>query len=385
MGVLFRRLSVLLLPLTLIGCENLVEKSSNPLTPTVAGPMAGINIDVPGQLSPGGGTKLDDDQQPVSLVVGNPGTNSPRPVVLGVQVATDVGFANIAFSRDDIAQGDGGRTTVRLNRLTTGRTYYWRVKAADGANDSGWSNPLAFDVLNPVVIGVPTPKSPIGGGRIASFLPVLVVVNGQTSGPVGNIRYQYQVSDSAAFASLVVSGEHIQDPSGESSFAVPAVTALDKLFFWRARILGERHTGEWSRVESFRTPLSVVTPPGPSVPPPSATSLSQCGPPVLFNPQAILDCHRSFYGSPMSESEHVSFLKGALASLNAANTPGGPFGLLRKTSGSNCNGYSCDVICNGQGNDQKQWDILINSDRPSWGGSPATVANGIRVDFCEVP
>jgi hypothetical protein len=274
MGVLLRRLPVLLLPLTLIACEKLVEKSSNPLSPTVAGPIAGVNIDVPGQVFPGGGTKVDDDQQPVSLVVSNPGTNTQRTVVLGVQVAPDAGFANIAFSRDGIALGDGGRTTVQLSRLMPGRTYYWRVKAGDGANDSGWSSPVSFDLMNPVIIGVPTPKSPVGGSRIATSLPVLVVVNGQTSGPTGNIRYQYQVSESAAFTSFVVNGEHIQDPSGESAFALPAVTALDKLLFWRARILGERHTGEWSRIESFRTSLTVVTPPAQPAPPGSGGAAS---------------------------------------------------------------------------------------------------------------
>ena len=45
---------------------------------------------------------------------------------------------------------------------------------------------------------------------------------------------------------------------------------------------------------------------------------------------------------------------------NAAGVSGGPFGILEKASGNNCGGYSCDIICSGQGNAQKQWDVLID-------------------------
>jgi hypothetical protein len=377
-----RHLPLLLLPFVFAGCERLVDKSSNPLSPTVAGPMAGITIEVPIQVSPGAGLKLDDDQQPVTLVVVNPYTNTERTVVLGVQVSFDPTFSNIAFGREGITLSDSGQTSIRLDRLPTGRMYFWRVKADDGANASGWSAIRTFEVLNPVVIGIPTPKSPTGGSRLLVFTPMLVVLNGQNSGPTGSIRYQYQVSEDQAFGSIIVDGLHIEGSGGESNYATPPLTGTDRLLFWRARILGDRHTGGWSRVESFRTPLAATPSPGPTLPPPG--SISQCGPPTLFDPQAILACHRSFYGTPMSSGENIAFLRGALGAINAAHVPGGPFGLLRKASGHNCDGYSCDVICAGQGSNQRQWDILINGDQPSWGGSGAGVADGIRVDFCEI-
>ena len=102
------------------------------------------------------------------------------------------------------------------------------------------------------------------------------------------------------------------------------------------------------------------------------------------NPQKIIECERAKFGH-MSSSQTVSFLQSSARSLTANGIAGGPFGLLRKSGGSSCNGFSCDIICSGQGNGQKQWDVLGDAEGaqvPSWNG-PSTVPN-IRVDVCEI-
>ena len=42
------------------------------------------------------------------------------------------------------------------------------------------------------------------------------------------------------------------------------------------------------------------------------------------------------------------------------------FGILVKTEGNNCHGYSCDIICEGHGGSQNQYDILIDDQFPNW-------------------
>ena len=74
----------------------------------------------------------------------------------------------------------------------------------------------------------------------------------------------------------------------------------------------------------------------------------------------ILSCNRARYTS-MGPSQIVEFLRQAARDLTKAGISGGPFGILVKTSGSNCNGYSCDIICSGNGGSQRQWDVLIDS------------------------
>jgi hypothetical protein len=254
---LFRRLAlVAVLPVVLAGCEEI--KSSNPLSPTVAGPMAGVSISVPLAVAPGAGNKIEDSDQPIALVVKNPDSNSERPVVIGLEVAFDSAFQSIAFSRQGLAPDPSGQTTVRLDRLPSGRVYYWHAKADDGANGSGWSGTLSFEILNPIVIGVPTPKSPIGGATAGAATPDLVVTNAKSSGPYSILQYQFQVSDTQTFANLVVNGSIYEEPNADTHMVTPAFTQFDTLFFWRVRATDGKHTGDWSRVESFRTPKAPV-------------------------------------------------------------------------------------------------------------------------------
>ncbi len=87
----------------------------------------------------------------------------------------------------------------------------------------------------------------------------------------------------------------------------------------------------------------------------------------------------------MSPAELLSLMRAIARDLNAAGISGGPFGILRKAGGNQCGGYSCDVVCAGQGNSQRQWDVVANvgaTNDPAWNG-PMTVPN-IRIDVCEV-
>src|SRR5437660_12550625 len=125
-----RKLGSLLFLTTLlaacVACE--AAKSSNPLSPTVSGPIPGVEITAPKTLEPTN-VKIAVDNQPVTLLAENAGSSGVRPLVYVFEVATDAGFANKVFSRDNITPGDGGRTSVRLpDRLAPERSYFWRVR-----------------------------------------------------------------------------------------------------------------------------------------------------------------------------------------------------------------------------------------------------------------
>src|SRR5437763_2783046 len=151
-----KRLGTLFLSLlatAAVGCA--AEKSSNPLTPTVAGPIPGVDITAPKVLTPAS-TKIAVDQQPVTLLAENASSTGVRPLSYLFEVATDSGFANKVFIRDGVAPGDGGRTSLRLpDRLAPEHSYFWRARAQDGANTGPYSAPGAFDVFTPIVIDKP--------------------------------------------------------------------------------------------------------------------------------------------------------------------------------------------------------------------------------------
>lgn len=97
--------------------------------------------------------------------------------------------------------------------------------------------------------------------------------------------------------------------------------------------------------------------------------------------EGFVRAERSRYGTP-TRDEIVNLLRAVARQLNA-NCSAGPFGILKKSGGTNCGGYSCDVICTGQGDNQKQWDVLGDAggaSTPGWG----YIDGGIRVDVCEI-
>src|SRR5262249_39389 len=90
-----------LLMLPLLACE--ATKSDRPLSPWVAGPIAGVEISAPGLIEPTTGTKIKEAQQPVRLMVQNALTNGVRPLFYTFEVASDNTFATKVFARSQVA------------------------------------------------------------------------------------------------------------------------------------------------------------------------------------------------------------------------------------------------------------------------------------------
>src|SRR5262249_39682710 len=145
--------------LALSGCE--ASKSSNPLSPSVAGPIPGVEISAPKMLEPLAGQRIAVDRQPITLLIENSSSNGVRPLTYSFEIATDAAFNSRVFTRESIAPGGGGRTSLRLpDPLAAERTYFWRVRALDGANESAWASASRFDIFTPIVIEAPALVSP---------------------------------------------------------------------------------------------------------------------------------------------------------------------------------------------------------------------------------
>ncbi|MEP6916386.1 MAG: hypothetical protein ABJC89_12105 [Acidobacteriota bacterium] len=362
-----------MLTIALSGCQ--AKKSSNPLSPSVAGPIEGVNITAPKLLEPAQGFKYKESQQPIKLLVENATSSGVRVVSYMFEVATDTDFASKVFARAGVAAGDGGRTSVQIDRLDTGRAYYWRARAEDGANSSLFST-AQFEVLPRPVLNAPALHSPINNERVASRRPTLVVGNSDRNAAVSSLSYEFQLATDQGFGQLVSAGI-VDEGSGQTGFVVNVDLASDRQMFWRARASDGETISGWAATQTFRSAIVVATPtptPGPN----------PGGPCNSKSPQSIVECERAKYGR-MSSGQLLEFERAVARSLNSNGISGGPFGILRKSGGANCGGFSCDIICAGQGNDQGQWDILGDSEgaqNPAWNG-PNRVPN-IRVDVCEI-
>jgi hypothetical protein len=360
------------------GCE--ATKSENPLSPSIAGPIAGVEISAPKALEPASGWKLKSYEQPITLLAENAWTTGPRPLYQRFEIAADPGFASVVFARDNVPLGEGGRTRLPLpERLQDGRHYFWRLRAADGANTGPWSEMIQFEVQLPARVFEPTLLEPLGNVRVTTTRPTFRVRDAERQGPVGPLHYTFQVALDSGFTRLVAMGIIPEQP-GETRYVPTNELPWDGPLYWRSHASDGQFTSAWVGPQTFRTPTRP-----PEVPPgPSPIPGISC-PPTPATAFGIVSCRRAQYGTPMSAASINQMLRNVARDLNAAGIPEGPFGILRKTGGHNCLGYSCDIICSGQGNAQKQWDVLGDAEStatPGWSG-PHTVPN-IRVDLCEI-
>lgn len=259
----FRALTLVVVAGLLAACDS--NKTENPLSPTVAGPIEGVVISAPKVVTPSAGQRIAASAQPITLTVENATTTGVRPLKYVFEIAADAGFTNKVFTRQDVSPGTDGRTSVKLSdMLTSGRTYYWRAMAADGANSGPYVS-TNFDVYTPVTIGAPTPVSPIDGVKITVLRPTLKVTNASKSGPVGAVTYNFQVSESQTFAVLVINAG-VSEQATSTSHTPSEDLLVAKTYYWRVRAVDPTTSGPWSVTQSFKTPDAgaPVPTPGPT-------------------------------------------------------------------------------------------------------------------------
>jgi hypothetical protein len=242
---------VALLPMA-AACET--SKSSNPLSPSVAGPIAGVDISAPTPLQPTINANVESDKQPIILLIENASSSGQRPLTYRVEVAADAGFSTMVFSKDNIAPGGNGRTSVNVaDKLASDRTYFWRARAQDGANTGPYSAAVKFSVVTPIEIGAPTLVSPANGATVDQNPPHLIFNNAPVSGPAGSVSYLIQVATDQAFTQIVFS-EQGGLGSNQTQVTPTASLLTSTTFYWRVRASAGDTTGPWSATGVFKVP-----------------------------------------------------------------------------------------------------------------------------------
>lgn len=322
--------------LTLVACE--AQKSSNPLSPSVAGPIAGVEITAPVLVEPAQGLKYRESQQPIRLVIQNATSSGVRPITYTFEIATDTNFETKVFARASVPPGDGGRTTVQADRLDIGRAYYWRARAEDGANMSLYST-AQFEVLPKPDLSVPGLVSPVNNERVTSSWPTLKVSNSTRNSAVGALRYQFQIAKDAAFTAISATGD-VEEGSGQTQYVADRALDANLTFYWRARATDGDTTTSWSGAQTFRTPTASSPSPGPT---PSPGGGGSC---ALGNGPAIIACITAKYpaerapvGSLSERQANMMFLRDRV--IEAGQCSGSNYGWNLKRGGPE---LSIDVI-----------------------------------------
>jgi len=242
-------------------CES--NKSANPLSPSVAGPIPGVEISAPKPLEPGINWEVSNDKQPLALLIENPWTNGQRPVTIDVEVASDEAFATRVFTKAGVTPGPNGRTQLQLpSKLVSDRTYFWRAKGQDGANTGPWSTPIRFSIFTPAALEAPTPRSPVDGETVDDLAPSFEFKNAGRVGGVGQVTYIIDIARNDSFTSGVAiwTGGEEGGASGETSVDAAAALPASSTLYWRVKASDGTIQGPWSATQYFKTPAAPAGP-----------------------------------------------------------------------------------------------------------------------------
>lgn len=342
-------------------CEQ--SKSANPLSPDVAGPIPGVQISAPLPVEPGMGSTLVGQSSSVTLIVQNATTSGERPLWLKLELAADAGFTQVLHQADRLAPGADGRTSYKLPEpLGPGHTYYWRVKALDGANEGPFSAVASFSVVEPVTIEAPIPIEP--SGQIATNRPEFRVRNGGVNGPVGDLIYRFEVA-TAPDPSAIQAVVSVAPGSGGTTSMSLGDLPYGQTLYWRAYITDGSATSPYSSVFSFRTPDAPSTTPPPTTPPPPGPGGSIGGPRTISTEEAlgiienVHNAERWDLGSRSSREQRIEFLFRAVAALHygsAKYNPQGPDSNWCVKDAGGGRPPSDDVLV--RCNSREAWDLI---------------------------
>ena len=288
------------------GCG--VEKSENPLSPSIAGPIAGVEISAPRPVEPAPGSKLKASQQPIRLTVENANTNGVRPLSYTFEVASDSAFQAQVYARSKVTPG-GGTTSLMLEPIPIGKAYYWRARAEDGANTGPYVT-AAFEVLPNPELGVPSLISPVDNERVSSLRPTLLMGAPSRNAAVGPLIYDLQIGLDVAFTQVISIGR-FPEAGGQSTFTPTSDLPASRQYFWRVRAGDGEATSPWSVTQTFQTGASAPPPtpaPGPA-PPGDGSCASNSGPAIVACISAKYPDRRAPVGSLGQRQANMEFLR----------------------------------------------------------------------------
>ena len=200
--------------------------TNNPARPS-------MSFVAPVPQEPANGLTYNYTAQPVTLQIVNAVRTGSAAVTYNLEVSTVNTFASAVVTREDIQEGSNGITSVTLPTLEGGRTYYWRSRAVvDGL--PGEASPIRTFVVRPnITINTPTVQTPAANTDVFAPRPTFTVANATRTGPAGTIFYDFQVSTSSAFGSLLASAT-VQEQTTNTSWT-PTSDLPEGSLFWRVR------------------------------------------------------------------------------------------------------------------------------------------------------
>jgi hypothetical protein len=220
MSHLRRLSSVVLAVLGATACSS----GTNPTQPsTFTAPVSVLPIDR---------ARFRNIDQPVMLSVQNAVFTQTGTTTYTFEVATDTAFSAKVQAKDNVAEGQGGQTSVKLDTLPADKDYYWhaRIERAGAASPFGATH--SFNIGPTIVLSPPVAVSPLTGTQTVSR-PTFTVSNIVRLGPAGALVYTFEIASNPGFSPIAISGA-VGEGSGQTSFTPTSDLAPAVTYYWRA-------------------------------------------------------------------------------------------------------------------------------------------------------
>src|SRR5262245_6160694 len=205
----------------------------NPSQPSSSNSGLTASVAAPLPVSPGNNAQIKNTEQPTNLVVQN-AVSTQTGAVYTFEVATDPAFAAKVQTKDGVAEGSGGQTTVRLDALTPNRDYYWHARATVNGTTGLFGTVYKFTIGPAVTIDPPVPVGPLSGTTTQGW-PAFTVNNSTRTSGAGAIAYRFEISTNSTFSAIVVSAT-VPEQASRTSYTPPSnvAPATNTPLWWRA-------------------------------------------------------------------------------------------------------------------------------------------------------
>jgi hypothetical protein len=217
-----------------------------------------VSFTSPLASGPANGSSYKFKAQPVTLQITNAVRASAIPATYTVEVASDSSFNNKVFTQANIAEGNGGTTSVTVSNLLASSgnvTYYWRSFATVDGVDGPMSSTQTFVVQQQIVVNAPELSGPDSGITSVEPRVTLTTKNASRQGAVGAITYTFQLATTSAFSNPTTAT--VAEGSGGQTSWTPSSDLAAGTYFWRVQARDDTNT----EVSAFTSARSFIVEP----------------------------------------------------------------------------------------------------------------------------
>ncbi len=284
------------------------------------------SVAAPRPISPANSLQIANASQPVALAVQNAVVTKTGSNSYTFEISNDAAFTTNVITKT-ATEGSNGQTAVKLDTLPAAKDYYWHARVTGGGTTGLFGATYKFTIGPAIAIGTPTPISPLNGGSTPAR-PTLRVTNVSRTGNTGPITYQFDLSTTSTFLSILLTGTAAEG-SGETDFVPPIDLPSTGTIYWRATAIdvADGISGAPSAPQSFTASVlsqaqNVANQLGvklwPGAQPPGATGHATMGTDWTVEPITSFD-GVTFLNPPLDELQSFDLLDRGMSPPDAVN------------------------------------------------------------------